>query len=273
MMHYVKTLTIAGSDSGGGAGIQADIKTMSALGCYASSVVTAVTAQNTQQVYCVQNIDAAVVEAQLRAVLTDLRPDAIKTGMVGCAENIESIARVLAEYGDIPLVIDPVMISTSGNKLMEEKAINIFCQLLLPMATVLTPNIPEAEVLARHSIATVADIDKAAKEILKRGCKALLIKGGHMEGSTKADRLYFADNSKPLTFATETISSLNTHGTGCTLSSAIAAFLARGLKLEEAVAMAKNYVSQAIKAGADVCVGSGHGAVNHFFCPEKLIKR
>lgn len=273
MMHYVKTLTIAGSDNGGGAGIQADIKTMSALGCYASSVVTAVTAQNTKQVFCIQNIEYAVVEAQLRAVLTDLHPDAIKIGMVGCAENIKTIAQVLAEYNDIPVVIDPVMVSTSGNKLMEEEAIGIFCQHLLPMATVLTPNIAEAEVLARRTITTVADIDEAAEQILKLGCKALLIKGGHIEGNEKTDRLYFSDNSKPLIFESETIDSFNTHGTGCTLSSAIAAFLARGLRLEEAVAMAKNYISQAIRAGANVCIGGGHGAVNHFFCPEKLIKR
>ena len=272
MMHYVKTLTIAGSDSGGGAGIQADIKTMSALGCYASSVVTAVTAQNTKQVFCIQDIEAAVVEAQLRAVLTDLRPDAIKIGMVGCAENIKTIAQVLAEYNDIPLVIDPVMVSTSGNKLMEEEAIGTFCQHLLPMATVLTPNIAEAEVLARRTIATVADIDEAAEQILKLGCKALLIKGGHIEGNEKTDRLYFSNNSKPLIFESETIDSFNTHGTGCTLSSAIAAFLARGLRLEKAVAMAKNYISQAIREGANVCIGSGHGAVNHFFYPEKLIK-
>ena len=272
MMHYVKTLTIAGSDSGGGAGIQADIKTMSALGCYASSVVTAVTAQNTKQVFCIQNIEAAVVEAQLRAVLTDLRPDAIKIGMVGCAENIKTIAQVLAEYNDIPLVIDPVMVSTSGNKLMEEEAISTFCRHLLPMATVLTPNIAEAEVLAHRTITTVADIDEAAKQILKLGCKALLIKGGHIEGNEKTDRLYFSDKSKPLIFESETIDSSNTHGTGCTLSSAIASFLARGLRLEEAVAKAKNYISQAIRAGANVCIGGGHGAVNHFFCPEKLIK-
>ena len=127
MMHYVKTLTIAGSDSGGGAGIQADIKTMSALGCYASSVITAVTAQNTKQVFCVQSIEATVVESQLRAVLTDLRPNAIKIGMVGCAKNIETIAQVLAEYRTVPLVIDPVMVSTSGKKLIEEDAIDTFC--------------------------------------------------------------------------------------------------------------------------------------------------
>ena len=273
MMHYVKTLTIAGSDSGGGAGIQADIKTMSALGCYASSVITAVTAQNTKQVFCVQNIEAAGVEAQLHAVLTDLRPDAIKIGMVGCTENIKTIAQVLAEYSDIPLVIDPVMISTSGHKLMEKEAIDTFCQQLLPMATLLTPNIPEAEVLARCAIETIFDIDCAAIRILELGCKALIIKGGHIKGGTKADRLYFTDNNKPLIFETETIDSLNTHGTGCTLSSAITAFLARGLRVEEAVAMAKNYVSQAIKEGSNVLIGSGHGAVNHFFCPEKLIKR
>ena len=173
MMHYVKTLTIAGSDSGGGAGIQADIKTMSALGCYASSVITAVTAQNTKQVFCVQSVEATVVESQLRAVLTDLRPNAIKIGMVGCAKNIETIAQVLAQYRTVPLVIDPVMVSTSGNKLIEENAIDTFCQCLLPMATILTPNIPEAETLARCAIATISDIDKAAIKILNHALRML----------------------------------------------------------------------------------------------------
>lgn len=272
-MHYVKTLTIAGSDSGGGAGIQADIKTMSALGCYASSVITAVTAQNTKQVFDIQNINPSVVEAQLRAVLTDLRPNAIKIGMVGSAENMESIAKILSEVSDIPLIIDPVMVSTSGNKLMDDSAVHTFCQQLLPLATLLTPNIPEAEVLAGMPITSVSDIDEAAMRILKRGCKALLIKGGHVEGSMKTDRLYFSNGSEPMVFKAKSIETRNTHGTGCTLSSAITALLARGLQLEEAVAMAKNYVSNALKEGADVEIGSGHGAVNHFYNPEKLIKQ
>lgn len=272
MKHYVKTLTIAGSDSGGGAGIQADIKTMSALGCYASSVVTAVTAQNTQQVYCIQNIETKVVEAQLHAVLTDLRPDAIKIGMTGSAENMVSIAKTLSEAREIPLIIDPVMVSTSGNKLMDDGAIDTFTEHLLPIATLLTPNIPEAEALAGMRIASEADADKVAKAILNRGCRALLIKGGHLEGKTKSDRLYFADNREPMVFNAETIVSRNTHGTGCTLSSAICAFTARGLPIEEAVARAKHYVSDAIRMGADVEIGNGHGAVNHFYNPEKLIK-
>uniref|UniRef100_A0AB33IQE5 hydroxymethylpyrimidine kinase n=1 Tax=Prevotella sp. GTC17253 TaxID=3236793 RepID=A0AB33IQE5_9BACT len=273
MMYYVKTLTIAGSDSGGGAGIQADIKTMSALGCYASSVVTAVTAQNTIGVYCVQHIEAKIVEAQLRAVLADLRPHAIKTGMMGSAGNMESIAKTLSEVKDIPLIVDPVMVSTSGHKLMDDDAIRTFDEYLLPLATLLTPNIPEAEVLARMRISSVADMDEAAKMILGRGCKALLIKGGHIEGKVKSDRLYFADNRMPMVFDAETIVSRNTHGTGCTLSSAVCAFMARGFHLEEAVAKAKAYVSDAIRLGADVEIGSGHGAVNHFYNPEKLIKQ
>lgn len=273
MMHYVKTLTIAGSDSGGGAGIQADIKTMSALGCYASSVITAVTAQNTKGVYCIQHIDTEVVEAQLHAVLTDLRPDAIKIGMTGSAENLTSIAKCLSQARDIPLIIDPVMVATSGHKLMNDNAMHTFCEHLLPLATLLTPNIPEAEALAGMRIASVADIDRAAKSILNRGCRALLIKGGHLEGKVKSDRLYFADSREPMVFNAETIVSRNTHGTGCTLSSAICAFVARGFQIAEAVERAKKYVSDAIRMGADVEIGSGHGAVNHFYNPEKLIKR
>jgi len=272
MKHYVKTLTIAGSDSGGGAGIQADIKTMSALGCYASSVVTAVTAQNTQQVYSVQHIDTGIVEAQLRAVLADLRPNAIKTGMMGSAETMRSIAGILSELKDTPLIVDPVMVTTSGNKLMDDGAIDTFIEHLLPIATLLTPNIPEAEALSGMRIASAADTDEAARVILNRGAKAVLIKGGHAEGKTKSDRLYFADNRKPMTFTAETIVSRNTHGTGCTLSSAICAFMARGCGMEEAVARAKRYVTDAIRMGADVEIGGGHGAVNHFYNPEKLIK-
>lgn len=271
-MVYLKTLTVAGSDSCGGAGIQADIKTMSALGCYAASVVTSVTAQNTIGVSAIQPIAPNVVAAQLRAVMDDIRPDAIKIGMVNDAATIRTIADVLSEYKPRRLVVDPVMVSTSGSQLMEETAVQTFCERLLPMASLLTPNIPEAEVLSGIAIRSEEQMDNAARLMMNLGCRNLLIKGGHIEGNEKADRLYRHDGSCTV-FAGKTIETRNTHGTGCTLSSAIASFLARGEELAGAVRLAKDYVGKAISAGADVQIGSGHGPVNHFFQPEKLIKR
>ncbi|GAB6982775.1 bifunctional hydroxymethylpyrimidine kinase/phosphomethylpyrimidine kinase [Prevotella dentasini] len=269
-MYYVKTLTVAGSDSCGGAGIQADIKTMSALGCYAASVVTAVTAQNTTGVTAIQQMTPEMVRAQLRAVLDDLRPQAVKVGMLGDRATVQAVATELAGYSAVPLIADPVMVSTSGSRLMEPDAVEEFCKRLLPMATLLTPNIPEAEVLSGMSIQSEGDMDRAARRIMDRGCKALLIKGGHTDGAEKADRLYFADG-RHKAFRGKTIETRNTHGTGCTLSSAIAAYMARGEKLPEAVRRAKEYVSNALAAGAGVETGGGHGPVNHFFLPEKLI--
>lgn len=271
-MFYIKTLTIAGSDSSGGAGIQADLKTLSALGCYASSVITSVTAQSTTAVTAVQHVSPEMVRAQLKAVMDDLAPNAIKIGMTGRAQTITAIADALDGYPEGHLVIDPVMVSTSGSPLMEPNTIDTFCQRLLPKATLLTPNLPEAEVLSGLRIDSEAQMDLAAKRIMDLGCKALLIKGGHLEGRQKTDKLYLADG-QCVVFQSPTVHTRNTHGTGCTLSSAITAFLARGEALTDAVRLAKDYVTRALRAGSDVEIGSGHGPVNHFFNPEKLLKR
>ena len=265
-MRYICALTIAGSDSCGGAGIQADIKTMSALGVYAASAITSVTVQNTLGVLAIQAIRSEIVAGQIRAVMDDIKPTAIKVGMVNDQATIMAIADTLQQYSPQKLVVDPVMVSTSGSMLMQNDALGTFCSRLLPMATLLTPNIPEAEVL---SIRSTYDMDAAGSSILAMGCKAVLIKGGHLEGR-KIDKLYLPDG-EIRSFVHESISTRNTHGTGCTLSSAIAAFMARGLALADAVAQAKTYLSQAIEAGKDVHIGEGHGPVNHFFNPEKQI--
>lgn len=267
---YIPTLTIAGSDSCGGAGIQADIKTMSALGCYACSVVTAVTAQDTLRVHQVMDVPVAMVVSQLHAVLNDISPVAIKTGMIGNAENAAAVAVELETAPRVPLVVDPVMVATSGDPLMRAGTLYIVTGRLLPLATIVTPNIPEAEAMADMKIVSDDDVWTVAARILNFGCKAVLIKGGHAEGTTKTDRLLTADGTRH-EYCSATINTPNTHGTGCTLSSAITAFLARGCRLDEAVGKAKEYLEKALDAGKEVAVGHGHGAVDHFFNPEKLI--
>ena len=267
---YIPTLTIAGSDSCGGAGIQADIKTMSALGCYACSVVTAVTAQDTLRVHQVMDVPVAMVVSQLHAVLADISPLAIKTGMIGNAEIAAAVAVELETAPRVPLVVDPVMVATSGDPLMRAGTLYIVTGRLLPLATIVTPNIPEAEAMADMKIVSDDDVWTAAARILNFGCKAVLVKGGHAEGTTKTDRLLTADGTRH-EYCSATINTPNTHGTGCTLSSAITAFLARGCRLEEAVGKAKEYLEKALDAGKEVAVGHGHGAVDHFFNPEKLI--
>lgn len=271
-MRYICALTIAGSDSCGGAGVQADTKTMSALGVYAASAITAVTVQNTQGVQAIQAIDPEIVAGQIRAVMEDIQPSTIKIGMVNDKSTIQAIANTLKLYPETTLVVDPVMVSTSGSMLMQQDALDVFCQQLLPMANLLTPNVPEASVLSHTSIRSVSDMDCAAQCILALGCKAVLIKGGHLEGDSKIDKLYLADGRTEV-YEHATIETRNTHGTGCTLSSAIASFLARGEEMCLAIAQAKNYLSQAIEAGKDVEIGKGHGPVDHFFNPEKLMIR
>ena len=267
---YVSTLTIAGSDSCGGAGLQADIKTMSALGCYACSVVTAVTAQDTTGVRCVVDMSADLVERQLYAVMCDIRPSAIKTGMLGDADVVAAIADTLSSFPRVPLVVDPIIAATSGDSLMQQGTLQVLVDRLIPLASLLTPNLPEAETLAGMSIRSVGDIHKVAQRILDFGCQAVLVKGGHASGKTKTDWL-FTQSGVIKSFSAQTITTLNTHGTGCTLSAAITAYLARGLDLVCAVDKGKRYLSQAIKAGAEVTTGHGHGPLNHFFHPQKLI--
>ena len=271
-MKYIAVLTIAGSDSCGGAGVQADIKTMSALGVYAASAITSITVQNTMGVKAIQSIKPDIVSGQIKAVMDDIKPEAVKIGMVNDVATIKAIANTLQESKPGIMVIDPVMVSTSGSMLMQPEALDIFCRMLLPMATLLTPNVPEAEVLSNIKINSMDDMDRAAHNILDMGCKAVLIKGGHLEGNKKIDRLYI-NNGETHQYVHETIHTRNTHGTGCTLSSAIASFMARGEDMPQAVAKAKTYLSMALEAGNDVNIGEGHGPVDHLFNPEKLIIR
>ncbi|MCI6159943.1 MAG: bifunctional hydroxymethylpyrimidine kinase/phosphomethylpyrimidine kinase [Prevotella sp.] len=270
-MFYIPTLTIAGSDCSGGAGMEADIKTMSALGCYATAVITSVTVQNTCGVTDIQDIRPDIVGGQIRAVMGDIHPQSVKVGMVNNCAIIHAIADALEEYRPNLLVVDPVMVSSSGSQLMKDNALGTFCQRLIPLATLLTPNLPEAEILADMCITRPEDIDQAAEKMMRYGCKAVLIKGGHSNGPKKTDRLYIA-KEKPVLFQSQSVPTKNTHGTGCTLSSAITAYLARGMNLLQAVEAAKQYVTRALTAGSNVKIGQGIGPVNHFFNPEKLIK-
>ena len=261
-MRYITTLTIAGSDSCGGAGIQADIKTMTALGVYAASVITAVTLQNTQGVYGVEPVSAQAVEGQICAVMDDVVVDAVKVGMLGDASVMRTVARCLRKYKPNNIVVDPVMISTSGHALMEKEAVGAFVDEMLPLATLLTPNIPEAECLSGIKIGSADDMDQAAMAICGLGCKAVLIKGGHLEGSEKVDKLYVG-GKLVASFCNVSVETRNTHGTGCTLSSAIASFLARGEVMVDAVCHAVEYLHGAIEEGKDMEQGKGHGPVCH----------
>ncbi len=270
-MKYKCALTIAGSDSVGGAGIQADIKTMSALGVYAASAITAVTVQNTLGVYDIQALRPEIVGGQIRAVMDDIAPMAVKIGMVNDAQTIHAIAEALDEYEGVQIVVDPVMVSTSGCRLMQDDALNVFCTELMPLAALLTPNVPEAEILAGMKIDTVDDMDSAALKICRvAGCD-VLVKGGHIDGATKTDILY-RDGRRSATYEASTVDTRNTHGTGCTLSSAITAHLALGYDMAEAIRFAKDYLHNALEAGKDVEIGKGHGPVNHFYSPKSLIK-
>lgn len=274
-MEYIRVLSIAGSDCSGGAGIQADIKTISALGCYAAAAVTAVTVQNTTGVKACHPLSPDVVSAQIEAVLTDIRPQAIKIGMTANADIVRTIAEVLSHYPEIPVILDPVMVSTSGHALVDDKAVRAMITELFPLCTLITPNLPETQRLTSLPVNTPDDLHTAALRLLGTGCRAVLIKGGHRSDNRCADTLYTADNGtlKHFTYATPRITSPNTHGTGCTLSSAIAALLARNLPLPKAVEQAKSYIQQAIESGCDIRTGNGDGPLNHFFAPEKLIVR
>ena len=253
-------LTIAGSDSSGGAGIQADIKTMTANGVFAMSAITALTAQNTTGVTDILEATPALLEKELDAVFTDIFPDAVKIGMVSSAELITVIADKLRQYGARHVVVDPVMVATSGAKLLRSDAIEVLKERLLPLAEVLTPNIPEAEILADMKIESPADMETAARTICEKyGC-AVLCKGGH--DLNDANDLLWKDG-KGRWFNGRRIDNPNTHGTGCTLSSAIASNLAKGMELDAAVERAKAYISGALAAMLDL--GKGRGPMNHLF--------
>ena len=253
-------LTIAGSDSSGGAGIQADIKTMMANGVYAMSAITALTAQNTMGVKSILEATPEFLQDQLDCIFTDIRPDAVKIGMVSSAGLIRVIADKLKEYKAEHIVVDPVMVSTSGSRLIAREAEAVLKEELIPMADILTPNIPEAEVLAGCNIESTEDMERAARIIGDAcGC-AVLLKGGHQLNDAN-DLLYHAGSFR--WFAGKRIDNPNTHGTGCTLSSAIAANLAKGFSMEESVRRAKDYISGAL--GATLDLGHGSGPMNHGF--------
>jgi hydroxymethylpyrimidine/phosphomethylpyrimidine kinase len=256
-------LTIAGSDSGGGAGIQADLKTFSALGVYGASVVTALTAQNTLGVQGVHSVPPAFVRRQIDSVLCDIDVDVVKIGMLANPAIIRAVAAALTIRRDLPVVLDPVMVAASGDVLLAATAIGALKRHLFPLATLLTPNLHEAAALTGTAMArTEADMLAQARQLLGSGAAAVLIKGGHGSGTDSVDLLVTVDGHQR--FAAPRIATLNLHGTGCTLSSAIAAGLARKLALVDAIDMAKRYVTQAIAASDRLSVGKGHGPTHHF---------
>jgi hydroxymethylpyrimidine/phosphomethylpyrimidine kinase len=254
-------LSIAGSDSGGGAGIQADLKTFAALGVYGTTAITAVTAQNTQAVTAVAALDPTIVTAQIDAIASDIRVHAVKTGMLATTAIVEAIAAAVDRWSWPHVVVDPVMVATSGDRLLTPDAIDAMGRLMVPRATVLAPNKPEAEALARMPIDTMAHARDAARRLYGLGAKAIVIKGGHFTGPELVNLLY--DGKDFIEFSTPRIETRNTHGTGCTFASAIAAHLARGLGLVAAVDGATSYVAGGIRNG--LAIGRGAGPVDHFW--------
>ena len=265
MKKYNRVLTIAGSDSGGGAGIQADIKAISAMGCYAASAITAITVQNTLGVQAVHPVPLDILEGQIDAVLSDIGADAIKIGMLHSAEVVNLVAEKIEQYGIRNVVLDPVMVSTSGHRLIEEDAVEVIKSRLMPLARVITPNLPEAEILAGTKIDGEDQFDGIARRLSDNGNVSVLLKAGHLEEDTLVDYFYNAEDGTMTLLPSKRVCTRNTHGTGCTLSSAFAAALARGEDLTAAAASAKAYIEQAIISGAEYEIGGGHGPVNHFW--------
>ncbi len=264
---YTRVLSIAGSDSGGGAGIQADLKTFAALGCYGMTAITALTAQNTLGVSGIHGVPPEMLRAQLSAVLDDIGVDAVKIGMLHAPEIVRTVAWALKHHGVKQVVLDPVMVATSGDRLIESETVQVLVDELFPLATVITPNLDEAALLLGRPIGGAHELEAAARELLALGTPAVLLKGGHLPGDEVADLLVNGPGPA-LRLASPRIESRNTHGTGCTLSSAIAAQLALGEPLERAVALARAYILQAIAQGADVYTGAGHGPLNHGHAPQ-----
>lgn len=267
MKQYPRVLTIAGSDSGGGAGIQADIKAISATGSYAASAITAVTVQNTLGVEGVHPVPVDVISAQIRAVLSDIGADAIKIGMLHSAEVVRAVREaLLSSVSSVRnIVLDPVMVSTSGHRLIEETAIEVLKAELVPMARVITPNVPEAEILAGVKIHSQEELPGVARLLSCAGKVSVLMKAGHLSEERLVDVFYNAEEDRCIELPSARVHTPNTHGTGCTLSSAFASYLAQGLSLDDAARAAKDYINSAIVSGARYSIGHGHGPVNHFF--------
>ena len=269
---YPVVLSIAGSDSSGGAGIQADLKTFAALGVYGTTAITAITAQNTQGVHSQLAITPQMVYDQIVAVIEDLHPSFIKIGMLSNADIVIAVAEALSKY-PTPIILDPVIVSSTGYRLLSEEAQEVVKQRLLPLSLLVTPNIPEMIALTNHPITTLEDKLQAAKRLFDYGVEAILLKGGHEEGDSKNDILFSSSQSgiHHTIFTADTIPTRNTHGTGCTLSAAVTAYMARGCSMVEAIAEAKRFITEAIRSGADIEIGHGIGPVNHSFNPQKMM--
>jgi hydroxymethylpyrimidine/phosphomethylpyrimidine kinase len=268
---YPRVLSIAGSDSGGGAGIQADLKTIAALGCYGMTAITALTAQNTTGVRSIHAVPLDMLAEQIDAVVEDIGVDAVKIGMLHSADTVRTVAAAIERHDLQKVVLDPVMIATSGAVLIASEAVKVLVSDLFPRAQVVTPNLDEAALLVGRPLHTEADMEAAARQLLEMGARAVLVKGGHLAGDTVSDLLLQRD-AAPFWLRAPRIVTANTHGTGCTLSSAIAAHLALGASLPEAVEAASAYVRGALEAGAHVRTGAGSGPLNHAYAPQAMRK-
>jgi hydroxymethylpyrimidine/phosphomethylpyrimidine kinase len=267
--HYPRVLTIAGSDSGGGAGIQADLKTFAALGCYGMTAITALTAQNTMGVQAIQSVPAAFLKAQLQSVLDDIGVDAVKIGMLHSPEVVEVVAWAIDHYQLKRVVLDPVMVATSGDKLIADETVAVLVRELFPRVQLITPNLDEAALLLGRPVPDENALRQACADLQSMGAASVLLKGGHLQGEDVVDVLLLADGTSR-TLRSKRITSRNVHGTGCTLSSAIASHWTLGLDLTEAVVQARSYILAAIQAGASVTTGQGHGPLNHGFGPQVM---
>ena len=263
---YARVLSIAGSDSGGGAGIQADLKTFAALGCYGMTAITALTAQNTTGVQAIHGVPAVFLKAQLQSVLDDIGVDAVKIGMLHSPDVVEVVAWAIDHYGLKQVVLDPVMVATSGDRLIAQETVAVLVSELFPRVQLVTPNLDEASLLLQKNLSQIDELQPAGLELLAMGAKAVLLKGGHLQGDVLCDVLHQLGTDARV-FQSTRIHSRNVHGTGCSLSSAIAAYLALGHDMHSAVEQARAFIRQAIASGAAVKTGEGHGPLNHGFAP------
>ena len=264
MKTYHRALSIAGSDSGGGAGIQADLKTFSALGCYGMTVITALTAQNTVSVAGIQAVPPDFIALQMDAVMTDIGADAVKIGMLHSPEVIKTVAGCLQRYDCSSIVLDPVMVTRNGDKLLQDDAVQALKEYLFPMATVITPNLAEASILLDRDVSEISQMADACRDLATQGCDRVFLKGGALGGEISVDLLYDRGSGEILELESPRVETPNSHGTGCTVSSAITACLAKGMELSAAVREAKKYIDGALQGGADMEIGTGHGPVHHF---------
>jgi hydroxymethylpyrimidine/phosphomethylpyrimidine kinase len=269
---YPRVLSIAGSDSGGGAGIQADLKTMSALGCYGMTAITAITAQNTCGVRSIHGVPPHMLRDQIDAVLEDIGVDAVKIGMLHAPEIVQTVAAAIERHRLPNVVFDPVMVATSGAVLIDNSAVEVLVRELFPRAVLITPNLDEAALLVKRALHTESDMEGAATELLAMGAQAVLVKGGHLQGEVVSDLLALASGEK-VWMRDSRIHTPNTHGTGCTLSSAIASYLALGQDLLQAVQSARAYIRGALQHGAQVRTGKGGGPLNHGYAPQVMVCR